>query len=99
MPDRTLRVVARLVARPEKIDEVRSLLSALVEPTRAEPGCIAYELLHNKQDPTDFTFVEEWTDTDALYAHLHTPHVREAIELVPDLLAGEPDIRSYDVVN
>ncbi|MDQ2856133.1 MAG: antibiotic biosynthesis monooxygenase, partial [Acidobacteriota bacterium] len=61
MSQNTLRVVARIMALPDKVDEVRSLLEALVEPTRNEAGCISYELLQNKSDPADFTFVEEWT--------------------------------------
>ncbi|TNF73803.1 MAG: antibiotic biosynthesis monooxygenase, partial [Acidobacteria bacterium] len=44
MASDTLRVVARLVAKPDKVDELRTLLTGLLEPTRAEPGCISYEL-------------------------------------------------------
>jgi len=98
MPENNLRVVARMVANPEAIDEVRSILVGLVEPTRAEPGCVVYELLQNNSDPTDFTFVEEWESDAALDAHLSTEHIREAISRLPALLAREPDIRRYSVV-
>ncbi|MCS6805681.1 MAG: putative quinol monooxygenase [Acidobacteriota bacterium] len=98
MPKHTLRVVARIIARPDKVEELRSLLMGLIEPTRKEPGCIAYELLQNKADETDFTFVEEWEDDAALDAHLASPHVREALSKAPALLAAEPDIRRYNVV-
>ena len=64
MPANPLRVVARIKARPETVDEVRELLCGLVEPTRKESGCISYELLQNREDPTDLTFVEEW-ESDA----------------------------------
>ena len=95
MPENTIRVVARLVARPDTIDEVRSLLEGLLEPTRKEQGCLAYELLQNVDDPTDFTFVEEWTGKEVLTAHFLTPHFQEARERAPTLLAGPADIRSY----
>ena len=49
------------MARPGKEDELRALLRGLIEPTRREPGCVTYELLQNTADPTDFTFVEEWS--------------------------------------
>jgi quinol monooxygenase YgiN len=52
MAEGPLRVVARIKAKSDKIDKVRELLSALVEPTRREPGCIVYELLQNRNDPT-----------------------------------------------
>jgi len=40
--------------------EEEELFCGLIEPTRKESGCISYELLQNRDDPTDFTFVEEW---------------------------------------
>lgn len=98
MPEGTLRVVARMVARPEAVDEVRAVLSGLVGPTRSEPGCVVYELLQNRSDPTDFTFVEEWESDAALDAHLRSEHIRDARSKLPSLLAAEPDIRRYSVV-
>lgn len=87
-----------MVARAESVAEVRSILSGLVGPTRREAGCVSYELLQNRSDPTDFTFVEEWESDAALDAHLSTEHVRVALSKLPGLLAGEPDIRRYSVV-
>ena len=98
MTDTSLRVVARAVARPDKIDELRSVLLPLIEPTRQEPGCIRYEMLQNNSDPTDFTFVEEWESDAALDAHLETDHFREVAAKLPDLIVGQPDIRRYSVV-
>ena len=98
MTDTSLRVVARAVARPDKIDELRSTLLALIEPTRQEPGCIRYEMLQNNSDPTDFTFVEEWESDAALNAHLETDHFKEVAAKLPDLIVGQPDIRRYSVV-
>ena len=95
MPQNTLRVVARITALPDKVDDVRSLLEGLIEPTRSEAGCISYELLQNKSDPTDFTFVEEWTSNQALDAHLGTEHIQKAISGTATLLAAPPDIRKY----
>lgn len=61
MSNQTIRVVARIVAIAEKVDEVRAILMELIEPTCQEEGCIKYELLENQADSTDFTFVEEWS--------------------------------------
>ena len=98
MPDQTLRVVARIIARPGKVKELRAVLHGLVEPTRKEPGCVTYELLQNKAEPTDFTFVEEWSSEADLDAHLQSPHLRNARLRLPDLAAADPDIRRYTVV-
>lgn len=98
MSDQGVRVVARVVARPGKVEELLALLEGLVEPTRKEPGCVTYELLQNKTDPTDFTFVEEWRSEAELDAHLQSPHVQSARSKFADLAAADPDIRRYTVV-
>ena len=70
MAKNSIRIVARVVANRDSVDQVRSILSDLVEPTRNESGCISYELLQNRTDQTDFTFVEEWESDAAIDAHL-----------------------------
>ncbi|CAN5140500.1 putative quinol monooxygenase [soil metagenome] len=92
----TIRIVARFVARPETVEELRVLLLGLLEPTRKEPGCVGYELLHNMADPTDFTFLEEWADDAAISAHMQTPHLTSAVERSQPLLAAELDVRLYE---
>lgn len=94
----SIRVVARLKAKPETIDQTRELLVGLIKPTRAEDGCIVYELMQNSSDPTDFTFVEEWSDDAALDAHLQTEHLKRCGQLGADLFAEPPDIRRYKLV-
>ena len=97
--ENTLQVVARFSAHPDKVDGRRGVLSALLEPTRQEGGCITYEMLQNRDDPTDFTFIEEWENEAALQAHLATYHVQEALGKLPELIAGKPDIRRYTLVD
>ena len=94
----TLRVVAHLKARPDKIEEARQALVSMVAPTRAEDGCIVYEMLQNDVDPTDFTFVEEWTGEAELGAHLRSDHVQGVIAKAEELFAGPPDIRRYTLI-
>jgi quinol monooxygenase YgiN len=94
----TLRVVARIAVRPDKVTEAKAILSGFIAPTRKESGCISYVLLQNNADPTDFTFVEEWESDAALDAHLKTPHISAGLEKMPSLVTGPPDIRRYSVV-
>lgn len=98
MSNGTLRVVAHITARPDTVDETKKVLLGLIEPTRAEEGCVNYELLQNNADPTDLTFVEEWSGDAALDAHLATPHLQSALERFGDLLAVPPDIRRYTLI-
>ena len=98
MSKTTLRVVARLVAFPDKVAELKSLLLIIIEPTRKEKGCIKYELLQNQADPTDFTFVEEWESADLLELHLGSTHIQEAVQKLEGLAVGPPHIRRYELL-
>lgn len=98
MTSKTIRVIARLIAKPNRVSETLEALKALVEPTRAEDGCILYELAQNNDDPTDFTFVEEWTSDAALDSHLESDHIRKLQSESDELLAAPPDVRRYTLV-
>ena len=94
----TLRVVARIKAKPDKVDEVRETLIGLITPTRNEQGCIVYELLQNTQDPTDFTFVEEWESEAALASHAASAHIKATREKLEGKVNGAIDIRTYNLI-
>ena len=95
----SIRVVAHITARPETVDETRELLLSLIDPTRAEDGCVTYELMQNTADPTDFTFVEEWTSDAALDEHLETEHLKRTAARGAELFAAPPDIRRYKLLD
>ncbi|MFL6229639.1 MAG: putative quinol monooxygenase [Pyrinomonadaceae bacterium] len=99
MREDTLGVIARIKVRLAMLEEARRVLNALVEPTRAEPGCLQYLLLQNKEDPTEFTFVEEWENEAALTKHADTEHVRRARARFPELADEPMDLRKYTLVH
>ena len=98
MSTKTLRVVAHLKSKPDKIQETRDALVDLIELTRAEDGCIVYELTQNNEDPTDFTFVEEWASDAALDKHLQSDHIRNLQSRADALFDAPPDIRRYTLL-
>ena len=98
MSPTSLRVVARITARKETVEQVRQILLGLVTPTRAEEGCVVYELLQNRADPTDFTFVEEWASDATFERHHTTAHIRAAFPKLEALIATPPDIRTYSMI-
>lgn len=94
----TVRAVAHLRAQEGKGAELGDVLRGLIEPTRAEPGNISYELLASLDDARNYTFVEEYQDGDALDAHFQTSHIEAALAVFPELLAEELDLRTYRLV-
>lgn len=91
-------VVARVVAHRDRIFDLQSLLLGLLVSTRQEKGCIQYDLLHNNEDPTDFTFVEIWESQADLEAHLASDHLQAAIQQLEGLVTAPPDIRRYHLL-
>ena len=93
-----ITVVATLVSQADKVDDTQAALSALVAPTRAENGCISYELFQSDDDPTEFVTVEEWSDDEAMAAHLASEHIAAALAAAPDILAADPKITKLNPV-
>jgi len=93
-----IRVIAHVMSKADSVEQVRTILSALVEPTRRESGCVSYNLLEQQSEPGQFSTVEEWASVEAEEAHFSTPHILSALQQLSGLLAAEPDIRRYRVV-
>ncbi|MFT6863814.1 MAG: quinol monooxygenase YgiN [Akkermansiaceae bacterium] len=51
-----LTIVAHIHAEADQIDLVKTELSKLIEITRAEEGCLNYDLHQDNEKPTHFFF-------------------------------------------
>jgi quinol monooxygenase YgiN len=94
-----LEVVAILTAKPGSEKLVRETLSALIEPTRVEKGCISYQVFVSAVDPATFITVETWNSQEEFDAHLQTPYVQHAFETAGDHLTQAPAIHPLSPVN
>jgi len=83
-------VVARFAVQADRVDEfVELALREMVAPTLKEEGCLRYELWQDREDPTRFAMVEEWTSEEALATHLAQPGLQAAVQkLLP--MGSEP---------
>lgn len=59
-----LTIVATIKAKADKIDLVKAELEKLITITRAEEGCINYNLHQDNEDPAHFLFYENWESRD-----------------------------------
>ena len=92
-------IIGTVTAQPETRDELYALLQAQVAPTRAEKGCITYDLHVDAADPCVFVFYENWTDRAALDAHLAMPHLQPLFSQLDRLLACPVDIRPLTMLS
>lgn len=94
-----LTVIGTLVARPEKREELQTILAAFVAPTRAEGGCIDYDFHVDAQDPCVFMFYENWRSKADLDVHLTLPHLKPLIDRMDELLARPVEIRHFAMLS
>jgi len=65
---------------PGKEEELKQHLLSLAGPTRAEKGCIAYDLYQSPDQKHEFLRFEVWESLDALEAHKKTPPLKASFE-------------------
>ena len=70
-----LTIVANIQAKADKIDLVKAELEKLIEITRAEEGCLQYDLHQDNEDPAHFLFYENWTSRALWQMHMNAPHL------------------------
>jgi quinol monooxygenase YgiN len=80
-------VIATLVVRAEQRDAFVADAPDVIQATRAERGCLRYDLTSSLMDPLTFVFVEQWESRAALDAHFETPHLRRWRELCQGYVA------------
>ena len=85
------KVIARVIAKPGKENELRDLLRGMLAPTHAEEGCEFYELYESDQ-PGRFYFYELWTTKAHLDAHCTTAHFQNLVATAAELFAEPPEI-------
>ena len=94
----SLTVIAHIRAKPGQESRVRQVLQGLVSPTRAEAGCINYDLHQSQTDPTLFVFYENWASEAHLDAHSKSPHIQSFRKVAGEILAGLVEITKWQVV-
>ena len=80
-----VRVIARSVARRGSENQLRELLQGMLAPTRAETGCILYDLYESNENGR-FYFYEIWESQAALDQHAASPHFKHLEQSVGELI-------------
>ncbi|MBT3339673.1 MAG: antibiotic biosynthesis monooxygenase [Planctomycetes bacterium] len=90
-------IAAKLTAREGCIEELAEACGGMLDPSRAEPGCISYSFYMSVEKYGEILFFEEWKDQAAIDFHFATDHFQAFGPAIESYLASEPDIKIYDV--
>jgi quinol monooxygenase YgiN len=81
--------VVRFEPAPGAAAEFREELLRVVEPTRAEPGCLGIRAFESVREPVAFAIHSEWVDEAAFERHSGLPHTLRFVEAA-ERLQGRP---------
>lgn len=98
MADGKVTVIAKARAKAGLEEQVRQEIMALLAPTRAEAGCINYDLHQSAADPALFMLYENWVSMKDLEEHLAMPYLEAFKAKAPDLLAEPLDITLWKML-
>lgn len=80
MNNQKLTIVARILVKPEKREFVKSELLKLIDITRAEKGCIQYDLHQDNENENLFLFFENWENRTLWQVHMNNQHLADYIK-------------------
>jgi len=83
-----LTIVANIHAEADKVELVKNELEKLIAPTRAEEGCLQYDLHQDNTNPTHFLFYENWTTRELWQQHMDAPHIKAYMEATEGAVAS-----------
>lgn len=99
MSAKILNVIAMIKAKAGKESEAMQALKSIVAPTRAETGCVDFDLFQASDDKSSFMFYENWMNRDALNAHMQASHIKAFGQKAADLLAEPIKATFWEKVN
>ncbi len=79
-----LTIIANITAKADKIDLVKAELLKLIDVTRAEEGCIDYDLHQDNEDPAHFMFYENWESRELWQIHINNKPLQDYLAATAD---------------
>ena len=77
MSDQQITIIARILAKEGKRSLVKSELLKLINVTRAEKGCVNYDLHQDSENPNFFMFYENWENRELWQIHMNNKHLAD----------------------
>jgi len=88
-------VLAKITSKDGMKDKIVGETKTLIEATRAEEGCIEYNLYSPVGDENILLFVEKWEGKEFLESHVQQDHFLKFGSAIEDYLAEDLEISVY----
>ncbi len=91
-------LIAKNTLKPGTEQDFLALAREMTAKTRAEAGCISYELVQDQADPLVYFFIEKYADQNAVQAHRETPHFKALVPKIAELRQKPSGVSACTVV-
>jgi len=88
-------VLAKITAKDGMKDKIIGETDTIIKATRAEKGCIEYNLYDPIDSENILLFVEKWEGKEFLQEHIQQDHFIKFGEAIGDFLAKDLEISVY----
>ena len=99
MGEKKVTVLARMKAKPGMEEKVKQELLSLVGPTRAEAGCINYDLHQSTENKSLFMLYENWGSKKDLDEHLAMPYLKAFMEKANKILVEAVEVTLWERIS
>ncbi len=96
-PSKAFTLIVNLQVKEGAGEKFETAFAKARKATRAEKGCIAYDLNRDSKNAGRYMVYERWRNVDALADHLQTTHIATLLGEIGDLLAGPPEASVYAI--
>ncbi len=92
-------IVAELEIDPAQLDAYKAAVRENGETAiRVEPGCLAFNIAYEKDNPAHIRVFEVYADADAFKAHLESAHFKKYAAATKDIVKSRKRTESIPIV-
>lgn len=99
MSDEKIVLIASAKFKPESVEEAKKAALEIVAASRAEAGCINYDVHQSVEDETILFWHETWANKQAIDEHFETIAFKNFMAKVQPLLAEPSQINLTKMIS
>lgn len=87
-----ISIIAKFKVNEGEEQNFLTLTKDLIQASKAEDGCIEYDLHKNVKEPRTFCMIEKWKNKEAVDFHNNTSHFTSAVPKIVEIAQAEIDV-------
>jgi quinol monooxygenase YgiN len=98
MSNQQVTVTARLKVKQGLEEQFKQEFEPVIALTRAEDGCMNYDLHQSLEDPSLFLLHENWASQEILNLHMQQPYIRALGAKAEEFLVEPPEVKLWQQI-